>query len=120
MPDPIAPPAQATTLPQPPRIPTGQEIFDAIMGHIEPELTSAGVQALPGLYKNETPEQKGIRQKRYELAIERYEQAYEGYIATLHAQVKRYASESYRHVELTDRHDEGGFLDQLTHQILAV
>ena len=119
MPDQNPPAAQATTLPQPPKIPTGQEIFDAIMGHIEPELTSAGVKALPDLYKNETPEQKGARQKRYELAIERYEQAYEGYIATLHTQVRRYAAESYRHVEMTDRRDEGGFLDQLTHQILA-
>lgn len=109
----------ATTLPLPPKIPTGQELFDAIMGHIEPELTTSGVLQLAMTYASETPEQKEARQKRYELAMERYEQAYEGYIATLHTQVQRYASASFAHVEHEDRRDEDGVLDTLTHSILS-
>lgn len=106
------PPAQAVL--QPPKIPTGKEIYDAIMGHIEPELTSAGVAAAAEAFKKETHEQQEARQKRYELAFERYEQAYQGYMATLHSQVQRFRKSSFDQVEMEDRSQDAGFLDQIS------
>ncbi len=34
-------------LPEPPQIPSGREIYDMLMGQIEPELTTEGVSLLP-------------------------------------------------------------------------
>ena len=107
------PPTQ-TQPPVPPKIPTGQEVFDAIMGHIEPELTSEGTKMLDERYKNETPEELDTRKKRYVLAYERYEQAYEGYIETLHAQVMRYRHESIVQVEVEDRMEDAKAIDVLS------
>ena len=108
-----------TSAPVPPKIPTGQEIFDAIMGHIEPELTTEGLKATVETYKNETLEERKVRKQRYELAFERYEQAYEGYMATLHTQVTRYRRDSFKNAEMEDRQEDAGLMDQLTNNILS-
>ncbi len=109
-------PASAALLP--PRIPTGKEIYDAIMGGIEPELTTEGVKLVTEKYKNETPADRDLRKHRYELALERYEEAYEGYMATLHSQVLRYRKSSFDEVEVSDRRQEGGLLDRLSQSFL--
>ncbi len=98
----------------PPKIPTGQEIFDAIMGHIEPELTTEELKKLEATYKDETPEQMQARKQRYELAFERYEQAYEGYMATLHTQVSRYRRASFAQVELEETQRDNGIMEQMS------
>lgn len=105
---PPTPPAGAA-----PSIPTGQELFDVIMQEIEPELTTEGVKLVAEKYKDETPEQTMERKKRYDLAFERYDQAYEGYVGTLQAQMQRYRRQSFNQVELEDRQVEGNFLDNL-------
>ncbi|MEK7591049.1 MAG: hypothetical protein AAB489_02470 [Patescibacteria group bacterium] len=104
--------------PIPPAIPTGQELYDSIMGHIEPELTTSALPLLAEHYQNETPEEATARKQRYELAFERYDQAYDGYIQTLHAQADRYRRQSFAHVELKSREWDKGFLDQLHGAIL--
>jgi hypothetical protein len=104
----------------PPKVPTGQEIFDAIMGHIEPELTSEGLKTIPAKYKGESREDLQRRKQRYELAFERYEQAYEGYMQTLHSQVARYRRESFTNAELEDRRDDNRALGQLGSAILSL
>lgn len=100
----------------PPALPTGRELYDAIMGYIEPELTSEGAKTLAAKYKNESNEERETRLQRYELAFERYEEAYTGYLATLGAQVTRYSREAYSHAEARTRHRESGFLDSLEAQ----
>ena len=105
------------TQPQRPSIPTGQELYDQIMGHIEPELTTEGLKLLEAHYKDETPEQLAARKQRYALAFERYDQAYSEYIETLQAQVDRYRRESVRKVEVDDRQQEAGMLDNLSQMI---
>jgi RPA family protein len=109
----VIPPA-----PEPPRVPSGQELFDVIMGNIEPELTSVGAEKAKVTYVAETLEQRKARMQRYELAFERYDQAYEGYMATLHAQVGRYRQASFQNVELKDRSREEGVLDKLSSMFL--
>jgi hypothetical protein len=106
-------PDSSSNPPSPPAIPTGQELYDALMGHIEPELTTEGQETLAEKYKGETPEEQEERKKRYELAFERYEQAYQDYIQTLQAQVERYRRNSFQHVELEDRVEEEGLLGRL-------
>src|SRR3989344_4069342 len=105
------------TEPQTYTIPTGQELYDSLMGHIEPDLTSEGLKVLDQKYANETPVQTTERKKKYELAFERYEQAYQGYIETLHAQATRYRKESFSKVELEHRGKEAGLLETLQQAI---
>ena len=94
-------------------MPTGRELYDALMGHIEPELVTNAAKELDAKYANETSEHHAARMKRYDLAFERYEEAYREYMATLDAQVVRYRREAYGHTELSDRAREEGILDQL-------
>lgn len=98
---------------QAPHIPTGQELFDVIMGNIEPELTSEGSKKLDQKYQNETTEELMARKKRYDLAFERYDQAYEGYIATLQAQMERFRKQSFVSAEMEDRQVEGNLLEKI-------
>lgn len=99
--------------PAPPKVPTGRELYDALMGHIEPELVTDAAKLLDEKYKNETPEHHTARMKRYDLAFERYETSYCEYMKTLDAQVIRYRREAFGHTELRDRAREEGVLDQL-------
>ena len=102
-----------TQKPARPVIPTGQELYDSIMGHIEPDLTTEEIKTLATKYEQETPEQTAARKKRYELAFERYAQAYEGAIETLQEQVERHRKQSFDHVELKDRTEDMNFLAHL-------
>ena len=99
--------------PVPPKVPTGRELYDALMSHIEPELITAAAKTIGEKYQDEMPEQHARRMKRYALAFERYETAYREYMATLDAQVARYRREAFGHTELRDRAGEEGVLDQL-------
>ena len=75
------------------------------MGQIEPELVTEAAKVLDEKYKSETPEQHAARMKRYDLAFERYEEAYRQYMATLDDQVSRYRRQAFEHTELTDRRE---------------
>lgn len=106
-------PTPVPTPPAPPKIPTGCELYDALMAHIEPELTSAASKLIEEKYKNETPQNHKERMQRYALAFERCETAYQEYMLTLDAQVNRYRHEAFGHAELQDRDSENTFLDTL-------
>lgn len=99
---------------QSPAIPTGQELFDWIMGQIEPELTTAGVKTLAAKYKDETPEQQLARRKRYELAYKRYDEAYTKTVDVLQAQMMRYRRSSFDEVEQESRAREQARLQTLS------
>lgn len=99
-------PSPLPSPPAPPAIPTGQELFDALMGHIEPELVSSQTKTLEKTYKDETPAEHATRMKRYDLAFERYDTAYREYMATLEAQVGRYRRSALEHAELRDRAED--------------
>ena len=108
MPTPIPP------RPHPPKIPTGQELYDAIMMNIEPELTTDIAKTLDAKYKDESPEDRAARNQKYDLAFERYEEAYKEYMATLDSQVHRYRREVLVHAEMEDRVQDEPLLDKIS------
>lgn len=61
------------------RLPTAREVYDAIMGGIEPELVTDQLPLLDAKYANETPVEKTVRMERYGRAFVAYEIAYEAY-----------------------------------------
>lgn len=101
----------------PPAIPTGRDLYDTIMGAIEPELTTAGMQTLDAKYKGETKEQLVSRQARYDIAFAQYNKAYAGYIEALSAQATRYSKEAFAKAELEHRAEDEQSLDALSQAI---
>ena len=116
MPAPLPLPTGASAkagLPAPPKIPTGRELYDALMGYIEPELVTDAARTIDAKYTNETPAHRAARMQRYDLAFERYEESYREYMATLDAQVVRYRREAFAHTELQDRAGDESVLRQI-------
>ena len=54
----------------------GAEVYDQIMGAMEPELTNAERGGLEEKYKNETPEEREARYTRYEAAYQEYDRQF--------------------------------------------
>jgi hypothetical protein len=100
--------------PEPPRIPTGPELWDTIMGQINPDLTSEGLKHLDEKY---TPEQQAALEGRWETDRARCQEAADGTIATLQMQVKRYEQTPFRKIEDDDRAREERHLDGLTNEM---
>ena len=82
------------------------------MSHIEPELTTENAKTIDEHYVDETPDEHAARMKRYDLAFERCQRAYEEYMETLDTQVNRYRREVLSHTELKDRAEDEGLLGQ--------
>lgn len=97
---------QAFTLPKPPAIPTGREIYDSIMRQIEPELVSGVIPTLKGKYKNETEEGKKTRGERYRKAFIRYYEMFEAYISDLDLRIRRYRREAMAGIEAISHGEE--------------
>jgi hypothetical protein len=106
-------PTQTFTLPEPPKIPSGKEIYDSIMAKIEPELVSQNLPSLKEKYERENPEERGIRGKRYKAAYKKYDAAFKAYIADLERKVNTYRREALKSAEARDRENELSSLEAL-------
>jgi len=106
-------PTQTFSLPAPPTIPTGKEIYDSIMSRIEPELVSRSVSLLQEKYKNENPAQKEERKNRYNRAFVEYGKHYKKFLADLEEELHHYQREAMRSVEAWSRAQEQRKLDTL-------
>ncbi|MFA7682375.1 MAG: hypothetical protein WCX61_05085 [Candidatus Peribacteraceae bacterium] len=103
--------------PQPPRIPSGQEIYDGLMGKIEPELLTANLPMLEEQSAHDTPEQKEERMQRYQKAFEEYDRQYQEYIQELTAAVENYKRTALKSMENQDRTEEANTLSNLENSI---
>ena len=96
----------AQTDPKKPVIPEAEEIYDTIMNRIEPELSSAQIDTLKEKYKNETPEEKKVRGKRYKTAFEKYDKEFVTYMKDLHQKVTDYRKHTFERIEYKEREKE--------------
>lgn len=108
-----------TTIPTPPSVPSGHDIYDAIMKTIEPELLSSELPLLSQKYGQETGEEKAARMARYAKAFAQYDQAYETYITHLRQQVREYRHASFKWAEEETNGKEDAVMNQLEHQMLS-
>ncbi|MBI3618903.1 hypothetical protein HY213_02600 [Candidatus Peregrinibacteria bacterium] len=106
-------PSQTAT-PQPPNIPaSGKELYNELMGKIEPELVTDQIPLLAEKYKNETHDQAAARAERYNKAYAAYEAAYAAYMQQLSSEVSSYRRNAFGSVEEKDRQKETAVLDDL-------
>lgn len=117
--DPLAS-AIASQLPPLPDVRSGQEIYDMLMGAIEPDLVTAQTPLLREKYAGETPEQRAKRAERYTQAFAAYERAFQEHMAHLEEQVRSYQHAAQQAVEQYARREEQRTLDALTNDIASV
>lgn len=104
----------STTIPALPPMPeNGNALYDMIMGEIDPELTSAQVNGLLEKYKDEMPEQRAERAKRYERAFALYNQRFAEYNAYWSRQFNAHKRASIASLEAEHRMHEDVALNTL-------
>lgn len=108
----------ATSLPEL-RFPSGQEIYDAIMLPIEPELTSAQLPRLAETYAKEPPEQMQARQARYDAAFAEYDKRFAAFAAEFNARVHAFQRTAIIAAETSTQADEEQGLSDLSASIAS-
>ena len=78
------------TAPTSPVIEGGTEVYDRIMGQIEPDLTSKNIKTLDVKYAEESMQEKAKRMERYKKAFAAYLEAYEAHQAQQTSDVRSY------------------------------
>ena len=111
---------QAGGIPLPPNIEAGSEVYDRIMGGIEPELTNAQMPLLAEKYQDETPEQATARAQRYQKAFEEYDRQYAAYLENMDAQVRSFEKGLIDSVEQDDRGGDQSSITGIEAQMNAI
>lgn len=70
-------------------LPTGSQIYDAIMAEVEPELVSASLSLLEEKYRDEPEVQRLVRMERYGKAFTEYDKRYQAYQDSVSTSIKR-------------------------------
>lgn len=81
-------------------IPTGNQVYDAIMGKIEPELISANLPGLEAKYAGESLEERQVRMQRYTLAFQEYDRVYGEWITNVQKAVKAKRTDALQKAEI--------------------
>ncbi|MBI3331897.1 hypothetical protein HYZ99_02970 [Candidatus Peregrinibacteria bacterium] len=102
-----------TQIPQPPLISLGEDVYNQIMGQIEPELTTSVVKMLKEKYKDETPEQAKARAVRYSAAFAEYDKQYQDYKLNLERGLRHFQKGLGDHFEHKNRNDEAGTMSTI-------
>lgn len=105
------------TAAQPLVFPTGAELYDQIMGPIEPELLTANIPHLDEQYTDEPPEDRAKRYERYTKAYAKYDEAYAAWHASFHQEVTVYRRDALKSAEQESKSEEVGLLAQLEQDI---
>lgn len=96
---------------------TGEQIYDQIMGEIEPDLTSALYPTLAEKYANETEEEKQTRMDRYEKAFAEYDVRYEAFLTNVTSESHAIKKEARDAAESKDRAEDDKAEDALLKQM---
>ena len=109
-----------TPLAPPPTILSGEEVYELIMGKIEPELTESQRPNLDEKYKNEMPEDNKTRLARYQKAFEQYDIDYKAYMEALEDSVRRYQTALRKDVEHDATLDDEVGLTSIESQLFSI
>jgi predicted S18 family serine protease len=107
----FGPPQSA--LPALPPVFEGDDLYDQIMSEIEPELVSTVYKTLDEKYKNETPEEKALRQARYDKAFTEYQRRFQLYTNEWSGKLRTFQTGVVQALEADDRAEDDGVMLQL-------
>ena len=83
-----------------------QQLYDALMVDIEPDLLLANIPLLDERYAGETEEERRVRMKRYEEAYKEFDAALATFMGSVRAEVKTAKRQSLREKETKERAQE--------------
>lgn len=97
-------------------IPSGTDVYDALMGDIEMDLVSANLPRLREMYADETPAEHELRMQRYAEAFERYDKAFNAWIAGFQLAVAAVRKETLQRAEQKNQEEENAALATIESQ----
>ena len=106
-----------TENPQEIKIPSGEEVYNGIMGRIEPELLTTVIPTLEEKYKGEAEAQRAARLERYKKAYEEYDRQYESWTLELKTLVTRARREALESAEKKEKVKEDEVLQSIDSQM---
>lgn len=101
------------SMPAPPAILSGEEIYNMLMGQIEQELMTDQIPLMPEKYKSETPEESKARAERYRKAFEEYDKKYQEYQQKLDGSVRTYSHDVLKGAENVATQEDTGALQNI-------
>ena len=99
------------------QIPSGEEVYNGIMGRIEPDLLTTIIPTLEEKYKAESEMQRAARLERYKKAYEEYDHQYEAWTLELKTLVTRTRRESLESAEKKEKVKENEVLQSIDSQM---
>jgi hypothetical protein len=99
------------------RFPTGEEIYDGIMGKIEPELLNANLPHLDEPYAGETEAEHAARYERYSRSFATYKTEYQKWVGNLRHAVSVYKQAVMHAAEGAEMEQETELLKHLEEEI---
>lgn len=99
--------------PTPPVVLGGQELYDFIMGAIEPDLLSTNVGSLVQKYANQTDAEREERAVRYRNAFDEYERRLQQYQKEWDEQLRTYKRLAISYIEHESQNDESAQLEEI-------
>ncbi|TSC80526.1 MAG: hypothetical protein G01um101425_180 [Candidatus Peregrinibacteria bacterium Gr01-1014_25] len=106
-------------LPSPLLLPSPEEVYDAIMAPIEPELTVAQVPLLDGKYRGESPDEAQARRDRYQRAFASYEEGFRAWRREIEQKARAYQRTVVATTEERARTGEAATMSNIEHQFLS-
>lgn len=97
-------------------IPSGDQVYDAIMGTIEPELLSKNLPSLVDKYGNETAGARAERMQRYQAAFRRYDETYGRWIHNLRTVARDQRADALQKAEVRVQQEDAEQLSTLENQ----
>ncbi len=101
------------------KIPSGDEIYDALMSKIEPELMRDNLLHLDELYAGESEEDRAVRYQRYADAFVAYKEALREWMTRLQQAMHDYRQALVLAAEDVDQQEKGYALQGLESKISA-
>ncbi|OGJ56027.1 hypothetical protein A2635_04955 [Candidatus Peribacteria bacterium RIFCSPHIGHO2_01_FULL_51_9] len=101
------------------KIPSGEEVYNAIMGRIDPDLLTGTIPTLETKYKGESEMQRAARLERYKKAYKEYDRQYAAWTQEVQVLVARARREALQSAEKKERVKEEQILQSLDSQMTA-
>lgn len=101
------------------KIPSGEEVYNGIMGRIDPDLLTTVIPTLEEKYKGESEAERTDRLERYKKAYEEYDKQYAAWEQELRMLVARARREALQTAEKKERVIEEQLLQNLDSQMTA-
>lgn len=100
-------------------LPSGKQIYDALMAQIEPDLVSANIAGLEEKYRGESEVEKLKRAERYSKAMTEYDKRYAALMASLQQDIAAQKRDGIAVIEKKSSAKEAAHMQGLESAILS-